>query len=103
MDLDLIQKLVNERKMKWSTHVAARMHERNIKRMDVLNCLLHGEIIEEYPDDFPTPSCLVFGTTLRNEVIHVVAGCDDSTVYIITVYRPDSDSFESDLKTRKER
>ena len=56
MDLDLIQKLVNERKMKWSTHVAARMHERNIKRMDVLNCLLHGEIIEEYPDDFPTPS-----------------------------------------------
>lgn len=102
MELNIVRKLIENRKIRWSVHAAARMQERGIRRSDVLNCLEHGKVIEDYPDDYPTPSCLVFGYTLSREVIHVVVGCDQEMVYIITVYRPDRENFEADLRTRKE-
>ena len=63
---------------------------------------MHGEIIENYPDDFPHPSCLIYGYTINDRsVIHVVVSCNGENVGIITSYFPDSDEFENDLKTRK--
>ncbi len=78
------------------------MQERDISRADVKNCILNGEIIEDYPNDFPYPSCLIFGYTIKEKVIHVVAGSDGEYVYIITAYFPNKEKFEDDLKTRKE-
>ncbi|MGN0289512.1 MAG: DUF4258 domain-containing protein [Lachnospiraceae bacterium] len=80
-----------------------RMQERDISRTDVKSCLLKGEIIEEYPDDFPYPNCLVFGYAVNNKVIHVVVGNDGEYIYIITTYFPNTAKFEDDLKTRKGR
>lgn len=62
-----------------------------------------GEIIEDYPNDYPNPSCLIFGYTLNNRVIHVVIGYDVENIYIITAYYPNTDKFELDMKTRRER
>ena len=78
------------------------MQERDISRADVKNCILNGEIIEDYPNDFSYPSCLIFGYTIKEKVIHVVAGSDGEYVYIITAYFPNKEKFEDDLKTRKE-
>ena len=89
-------------KIKWSVHCFERMQERNISRGDVKNCILNGEIIEDYPNDFPYPSCLIFGYTIKEKVIHVVAGSDGEYIYIITAYFPNKEKFEDDLKTRKE-
>ena len=77
------------------------MQERDISRIDVKNCIMCGEIIEEYPDDFPHPSCLIFGYTVNNKVIHVVVSIDKENIGIITVYYPNTDKFKDDLKTRK--
>lgn len=62
------------------------MQERDISRADVKKCVLEGEIIEDYPDDFPHPSCLIFGYTINDKIIHVVAGSDGKYIYIITAY-----------------
>ena len=62
-----------------------------------------GEVIEDYPEDFPFPSCLVFGHATNGSVIHVVVGYDMEYLYIVTAYIPDTTKFEEDLKTRKER
>ena len=75
----------------------------NISRADVINCLLHGEVIEDYPDDFPYPSCLVFGYTVNGMVLHIVVGNDGENIYIITAYYPSTIKVEDDLKTRKGR
>ena len=85
----------------WTTHCLARMGERDIQRDDVRNCIMNGEIIEDYPDDFPHPSCLIFGMTLENKILHVVAGTDGIYLYIITAYYPTADKFEPDMKTRR--
>ena len=103
MIFETIKELCSLRKIKWSTHAAVRIQERGIARLDVLNCLENGQVIEDYPEDFPHPSCLVFGYTLNNRVLHVVAGCDGEYVYIVTAYFPDLKIFKADLKTRKER
>ena len=75
-------------KIKWSVHCFERMQERDISRADVKNCILNGEIIEDYTNDFPYPSCLIFGYTIKEKGIHVVAGSDGEYVYIITAYFP---------------
>jgi hypothetical protein len=59
---DLVKKIKDE-KIKWGGHASERILERNITRDDVIESILHGKIIEEYPDDFPFPSCLILGYT----------------------------------------
>ncbi len=78
------------------------MVNRNISREDVKKVIQNGEIIEEYPDDSPFPSCLILGF-IENRPIHTVVGFDSSSqmVYIITAYEPSTEKFESDFKTRK--
>ncbi|MBP5380097.1 MAG: DUF4258 domain-containing protein [Ruminococcus sp.] len=101
MQIEELKKLMECNSILWTTHCLQRMGECDIKRADVKNCISSGEIIEQYPDDFPNPSCLVFGVTLANRVLHVVAGTDGKYLYIITAYYPTEDKFEPDLKTRR--
>ncbi len=103
MQIEELQKCCKQSKIKWYKHALQRMQERDISREDVKNCIMHGEIIEDYPDDFPNPSCLIFGHTVINNIIHVVVSMDNENIGIITAYFPNTDKFESDLKTRKGR
>lgn len=104
MEIKRLQAMYRESaaNIKWAKHCLERMQERDISIADVESCLLTGEIIEDYPDDFPHPSCLVFGHTKENKILHIVVGSDDSTLFFITAYFPSPNKFESDLKTRRE-
>ncbi|MFQ5456813.1 MAG: DUF4258 domain-containing protein [Nitrospirota bacterium] len=57
--------------------------------------VIHGEIIETYPDDRPYPSCLVFGYSFIGEPIHSVwaYNVENEWTVLITVYRPDPDMW----------
>ena len=77
------------------------MQERDIIRADVKNGIMNGEIIEEYPNDFPNPSCLIFGYNINRRILHIIAGCDNINLYVITAYYPDTKKFEDDLRTRR--
>lgn len=101
MTLATYQALCTGSRIIWTQHCLERMQERDISRADVKNGILTGEIIEEYPDDYPHPSCLIFGYTINNRILHIVAGCDTINIYIITAYYPDTKKFEEDLKTRR--
>lgn len=65
------------------------------------NAISSGEIIEDYPDDYPFPSCLILGKS-NDRVIHIVASIDDGMIYIITAYVPSAEKWEAGWKTRKE-
>ena len=103
IELSQIQSLTTESKIMWTEHVATRLRERGIKRVDVIECIKNGEIIEQYPDDTPFPSCLILGNCEAGEPLHIVVGLNIGTLCcIITAYRPNLDKWESDFKTRKE-
>jgi hypothetical protein len=70
---------------------------------EMLQALDTGEIIEEYPDDQPYYSCLIFGRTLSGRPLHIVCApvSTERRLIVITTYQPDPDRWEADLKRRK--
>ena len=97
-----IKKLASNKQIKWSGHVTQRMIQRNINRKQVIDALLCGEIIEEYQDDYPYPSYLVFALISQDKPLHVVCSIGQNNIWIITVYKPNNIKWHSDFKTRKD-
>jgi hypothetical protein len=87
-------------------HLLTRMRQRNIRFTDIKRAIENGEIIEQYPTDYPFPSCLING-----ENIHVVCSLGENHLgeshlskhhlYIITAYRPSSSQWEDGGRTRR--
>jgi hypothetical protein len=68
----------------------------------VLEVIESGEVLEEYPDDLPYPSRLIMGWH-EGCPLHVVIAYDSSEKkeIVITVYEPDLDKWDQELKRRK--
>jgi hypothetical protein len=59
-------------------------------------------IIEDYPEDKYSPSCLLLGLTAARRVLHIqVSRLDSDSLKIITLYEPDTDKWIN-YKIRKE-
>ena len=56
-----------------------------------------AEIIEDYPDDKYSPSCLIYGVTATSRILHVQS---NHQAVIVTVYEPDSSSWDDLKRTR---
>lgn len=82
-------------------HSRKRLMERGIKFADILNVIEKGEIIEDYEEDYPFPSCLILGES-KDKKIHIVVSINEGMIYLITAYIPDPLKWENDFKTRKE-
>jgi len=75
-----------------------------IRVEEVLEALNAGEMIEDYPEDQPYPSCLVLGRTLMDRPLHVVCApvSTERRLIVITTYQPDPARWEADFKRRKD-
>lgn len=102
MDIQEIKRLCEDETIEASGHFVERGRRRNISYKETKEAIINGEIIEEYPDDYPFPSCLILGVTVGGKVLHVVAGIGNGRLWLITVYEPDKARWSSDFKTRKE-
>jgi hypothetical protein len=89
--------------MRWTNHVILRLLKRGISTEDVESAVMSDitEIIEQYPNDYPYPSCLVLGVSMSGRFIHVVCGLSPIEVWFITAYYPDTEEWSDDFKTRK--
>lgn len=96
-----LRRACSDRRIQWSMHAIKRMRERGIRSADFRHSIITGEIIEEYPDDYPHPSCLVSGVDLIMAPLHTVSGYDGSILYAITAYYPDPPEWENDYRTRR--
>jgi len=102
MDLIFLRKVIKKGNFEWRKHTLIRLAERNISQRAVLEVILKGELIEDYPGDYPFHSCLIF-KVIKESPLHVVVSLDiqNRKAYIITVYVPTLDKFEPDFKTRR--
>jgi len=87
----------------WKKHALVRMMERGISREWVRQAILTGKVIEDYQFDKPFPSYLI--CSLSPDPLHVVTSYDEQNdrLYVITVYQPDLEHFESDYITRRKQ
>ena len=100
-NIDIINQLIKDNKIIWTNHVIIRLLQRNMTQENVKHALMHGEIIESYEEDYPYPSCLVYGLSEDNKVIHIVCGYNGENLWIIIAYYPNDKEWENDMKTRK--
>lgn len=101
MQIEDIKACINNGSIKWTEHCSFRMFQRGIYRKSVEKIIINGTIIEQYPNDFSYPSCLVAGRDKENKIIHVVCGLGDGNLYIITVYYPNEEKWIDEIKRRK--
>ena len=99
--LEEIKRLCAAGKIVWTNHVFVRMMQRGIEREDVKAGIMNGEIIENNPDAYPYPSCLLLSLNIAGKPLHIVCGITDTELWIVTAYRPDPAEWEPDFKTRK--
>lgn len=74
--------------------------DRMISTVDVRKVLEEGEIIEDYPEDARSHSCLMLGRGADERPIHVVCAPGDEYLAIITAYIPDAAQWSEDYRTR---
>ncbi|MFA4910583.1 MAG: DUF4258 domain-containing protein [Desulfobacteria bacterium] len=87
MTIKGIQNKIKSGKYRFSDHSVKRMIKRSITRQEIESAILAGEIIEEYPDDKYSPSCLIYGKTKAGRNLHVQISLPPSVV-VITAYEP---------------
>ena len=103
-ELEQIHLLAKEHKIQFTDHANKRASERSIDILaDILPVLKEGEIIEEYPEDYPYKSYLLLGYTNSNKPLHIVCAIVNNILWIITEYFPNTKQWEADFKTRKEQ
>ena len=78
------------------------MFEHSVRRDEVRAVIGSGEVIADYPDDTPFPSCLILGFP-DGRALHVVVAIDRvwERCYVVTAYPPDPSRWENDFKTRR--
>lgn len=69
---------------------------------EVFEAVSNAKIIENYPEDEPYPSCLIYGRTTRDRPLHLVCAysVDDDMTIVITAYQPDPEHW-IDFERRK--
>jgi len=99
--LEGIQARVKERDYRFTLHAGDRMTERHISIKKVEEALLSSgaEVIEDYPEDPRSPSCLVLGITKGGRLLHIQCTYPPN-VAVITAYEPKSEEW-IDWRIRK--
>jgi hypothetical protein len=74
----------------FSRHAFKRAVERNISEREIREAGGTAELIEDYPEDKYSPSCLILGWTKENRPLHIqISYIDTALVRIVTIYEPD--------------
>jgi len=97
--LDEIKSYLERDQFIISNHARMRMFQRNVTTEMIMEMIHGGEVIEQYPNDFPCPSVLILGYS-KEKPFHVVVGQCEDHLRIITVYIPD-DEYWIEHKKRK--
>ena len=77
----------------YTRHAKLEMENEDFGRIleqEVYEAVSSREVIEEYPEDKPYPSALIFGKTVVGRPLHIVCAYDDEEklAIIITAYHP---------------
>lgn len=99
MIIKKIKDKIQKGEYRFSDHAVKRMIIRSIDRSEVEDVITEGEVIEEYPDDKYSPSCLIYGKTKKGRDLHVQVSLPP-TVIIVTVYEPEFSEWIN-YKTRR--
>ena len=93
IDLQLIVDSIHTNSIRITDHADEEAAEDGLSVVEVLKSIPGGEIIEQYPDDRPYPSCLIYSDS--HGPLHSVWAYngESSWAVLITVYKPDPERW----------
>ena len=100
IEIQDLRMLCNSDAVRWTDHILKRLMQRGITQDDVLQAIRTGEIIDQYPDDYPFPSCLILGLSVAGKSLHVVCGLGLDEVYMITAYYPNPGELDNEFRKK---
>ena len=91
MNLARIHDAIRSNRIRITNHATDEAEDDDLLLDEILASVLIGELIEQYPNDRPYPSCLIYGVDTTGDAIHSVWAYNEDTEWavLITVYRPD--------------
>ena len=88
--LEKIQSQLAAGEFEFSRHALKRVVERNIGDQEISQAGMQASIIEDYPNDKYSPSCLLLGFTQTGRPLHIqISLAETEFVKILTIYEPD--------------
>ena len=86
----------------FTRHAFKRSIERNINDLEIVEVGANAILIEDYPDDKYSPSCLLLGITIGGRVLHLpVSRIESDLIKIITIYEPNDSDWTNNYTTRR--
>ena len=87
--LEGIQSKIKQRDYYFTLHAGERLIERHISVREIEEVISSdsAEVIEDYPEDLRSPSCLIFGITEAGRLLHIQCTYSPN-VAVVTAYEP---------------
>ena len=103
MDINKIILAIRQNRVRITDHADEEAENDQLTFDEIYFSVLNGEIVEDYPNDKPYPSCLIYGKTFTGDPVHSVWAFNEQSQWavLITVYRPDPDQWIEGRKRRK--
>lgn len=99
--LEKVRSQLSTGEFEFSRHALKRVVERNISDQEIRQAGVQANIIENYPDDKYSPSCLLLGFTQTGRPLHIqVSLAETELVKIVTIYEPDPSEWINYLQRR---
>ena len=94
MDIEDIRTKLASGQFEFSLHAFKRIVERNISEVEIRETARNAEVIEGYPNDKYSPSCLVLGFSENSRPIHLqICYSTPEMLKVITIYEPDEEEW----------
>ena len=105
MDIRDIISAIRARRVRITDHADEEATAEGLVLDEIYTSVFQGEVIEDYPTDYPYPSSLIYGQTSHGHPTHSVWAYNEVGGYavLITVYRPDPDLWINWRRRRTER
>jgi hypothetical protein len=100
--LDELRRLLAAGNFTFSRHAFVRAVERNISDEEIREVGRRAEMIEDYPTDKYSASCLLLGWSDTGRPLHLqVSRAKTAAVRIITLYEPDLNEWDEGYTQRR--
>ncbi len=100
--LEELRAMLADGAFSFSRHAFRRAVERNIAEDEIREAGRSALLVEDYPDDKYSASCLLLGRTARGRALHLhVSRAQADTVRIITLYEPDATAWDETFLQRR--
>lgn len=101
MDISGIRIKILAGEYRLSDHAVKKMIKRSVARFEIEEAVSAGEVVEDYPEDKYSPSCLVYGKTRAGRDLHIQLSLPPLVV-VITVYEPEETEWIN-YRVRREK